>query len=209
RDPLARLELAGGGSLTAVALQREYLEAAAEATEPALAGLWDEVLTALAAQEPERVATEVEWVAKRTLLGRFRRRHGLAADDPRLAQLDLAFHELGGVFTGIEAGGVVRRLTSPEQVRRAIDEPPVDTRAAARGALVDALQGLGRDHSVDWRTCTVHDLPGPDGARRDRTITLDDPLCADSEELTELIAELVGDRSPRATDGSGRSALPG
>ncbi|PZQ42901.1 MAG: Pup--protein ligase, partial [Phenylobacterium zucineum] len=71
RDPLASLELADGRRVTAVDLQRAYLELAGSHAEPDLAALWTRVLDALAAGEPERVATEVEWVAKLRLLEEF------------------------------------------------------------------------------------------------------------------------------------------
>jgi len=186
RDPSAVLELADGRRRSALEVQREYLDVAGERAEPELAGLWTAVLDALTAGAPERVADVVEWVAKRRLLQEFQDRHRLASDDPKLAQLDLAFHELGGVFGALEGEGLVRRLTTSAEVRRAMTEPPADTRAAARAGFLAAVQRGRHRYSVDWQTCTIHDLTGADGPA-DRTIALPDPLAARVPELDELL----------------------
>ena len=205
RDPNASLGLADGRMITALELQREHLDLCAHLLEPGLALLWDRVLTALAA-DPDEVAAEVEWVAKRQLLAAFRHRHRLPADHPRLAQLDLAFHELGGPFAALEAGGAVTRLTDPADVESALERAPADTRAAARSAFVRAALEHRRDHSVDWQTCTVHDLPGSDGLRADRTVVLPDPLAPVSTDLEELIADLAAVPRVRASGGFGPPA---
>lgn len=190
RDPLAPLHLADGRTLTAIDLQRAHLDLAGEYAEPELAALWARVLDALADGEPERVATEVEWVAKRRLLAQYRERHHLAADDPRLAQLDLAFHELGGAFRVLEESGAVRRLSDPGDVERALGRPPGDTRARARSAFLEVVRERRLRYSVDWQACTVHDLADAAGDPIERTVLLDDPLAAHSDDLDDLIAAL-------------------
>ncbi|MFT4109010.1 proteasome accessory factor PafA2 family protein [Propionicimonas sp.] len=192
RDPWAPLDLADGRRLSAVEVQRAHLDLAGDATEPPVAQLWAEVLDAFLARDPERVADTVEWVAKRRLLQEFGDRRRLAADHPRLAQLDLAFHELGGPFGLLEASGAVRRLTAPVDVERALAEPPGDTRAAARSAFLEAARRRGLRHTVDWQTCTVHGLPDAEGRPSDSTVLLTDPLAARSRELDDLLAALAG-----------------
>ncbi|CAL8973018.1 Pup--protein ligase [Propionicimonas sp. T2.31MG-18] len=190
-DPLARLELADGRQLSAVEVQRAHLELAGDHAEPALAALWARVLDAVGAGEEETVAGEVEWVAKRRLLTAFRRRHGEEATEGRLAQLDLAFHELGGTFRVLEAGGAVTRLTTPEEVAAARVAPPPDTRAAARAAVVAAAENASVRATVDWQSCTVHDLAGADGRPADRTLGLPDPLDPVPAGLDDLLAALA------------------
>ncbi len=190
RDPQAAVTLADGRTIGALDVQREYLEVAADLLEPGLAASWDRVLTALAT-DPDEVAADVEWVAKRRLLTRYRDRFHLSSDDPRLAQLDLAFHELGGPITLLETRGAVTRLTDPVEVEKAIQDPPAGTRAVLRSAFVRAVRARGIDASVDWQTCTVHDLPGGDGSSTDRTVRLPDPLQDTSEELDELLTHLA------------------
>lgn len=209
RDPRAPVALAEGGTATAVSLQRQFLDLVEP--DPAfeeVTAAWARVLDAVEAGDPDRVAGEVEWAAKRRLLAEFRDRHALEPTDPRLAQVDLAFHELGGaegrptgLFRLLEARGAVTRLTDPTQVERAISEPPPDTRAALRSRFVLAAQNAGRDHSVDWQTFTVHDLPGPDGRPQDRRVVCSDPFTAVSAEVDALIADLAN--QPRVRHGSG------
>jgi proteasome accessory factor A len=201
RDPGVRLELADGRHLSAIELQRAHLELAAVHAEPELVALWSRVLDALADGVPERVAGEVEWVAKRRLLDGYRRRNRLADDDPRLAQLDLAFHELGGLFDLLEARGAVTRITDPAAVAAAIRRPPSGTRAEARSAFLAAAAASARDYTVDWQTCTVHDLAGPEGGPIDRSVVLGDPLATVSEELDELVAAMAAQPRVRATGG--------
>jgi proteasome accessory factor A len=201
RDPLAVLDLADGRRLTAVDVQRAFFDLAAGHAEPALAALWGRVLDALAGGDTGPVAAEVEWVAKRRLLSEFRQRHGLAADDARLAQLDLAFHELGGFFEVLERTGAVIRLTSPAEVERAVSMPPDGTRAVARSAFLSAAADHQRAHTVDWQTCTVHDLPGADGRPADRTVVLADPLATSVAELDDLLAAMAEQPHVRATGG--------
>ena len=201
RDPLAPLELADGRRLSAVEVQKAYLELAGEHAEPALALLWERVLTALGDGDTDAVVTEVEWLAKRSLLTEFRRRHRLEPDDPRVHQLDLAFHQLGGPFGVLERSGAVKRITDPAEVEAAHREPPAGTRAEARSAFLAAAAAHGRDHTVDWQTCTVRDLPGPDGRPADRTVVLGDPRAATSESLDELLDAMASQPRVRATGG--------
>ena len=199
RDPLALLELAAGGTITAVAVQRAYADAVGEAfpEQAELVAEWQRVLDALAQGRPDDIADTVEWAAKRRLLADYRRRHRLAPDDPRLAAIDLAFHELGpaGLFTKLEQGGAVRRLSDPGRVTAALAAPPGDTRARARSRLISAARAAGVSYSVDWVRFTVHDWPGPDD--RDRSLELTDPRRADWPAVEELLAELEAVRFAR------------
>lgn len=183
RDPLARLVLADGRTVTAVDVQRAHLELVAGFAAPELVATWARVLDAVAAGTPGQVADIVEWAARRQLLEAYRDRHGLVWDDPRLAQLDLAFAELGGPVRTLEAGGAVARLTDPDAVARAHDDPPEPTRARARSAFLRGARASGRPVSVDWRRCTVHAPAG------DRTVLLDDPLDAAFPDLAGLLAD--------------------
>ena len=40
------------------------------------------------------LADQLDWVAKYRLIDGYRERHGLAWDDPRLAAMDLQYHDL-------------------------------------------------------------------------------------------------------------------
>lgn len=204
RNPQAPLERREGGSITAIEVQRGFAEAVAGQASPppappgtrGLVGEWGRVLDALAGDDPDTVADTVEWAAKRRLLADYRDRHGLALDHPRLAAVNLAFHQLGsgGLFTALEDGGVVRRLSTPGEVEAARSMPPSGTRAGLRSRLITAARAAGADYTVDWTGFTVHDLPGADRAA---ALVLADPLATTSDSVDALVEALESARFAR------------
>ncbi len=70
----------------------------------------------------------------------------------RAWRVDLRYHELGsrGGYRRLELAGEVRRLTDPEAVRRAITEPPRDTRAWARGQAIVWAHAHARSGGAAW-----------------------------------------------------------
>src|SRR5699024_8609309 len=113
-DPSLRatVPLADGRALTGLDLLEVHLEAAEQAatsghedwvedaeiagTGPATTDVltrWRSVLDVLRA-DPAGAAGQVEWVAKHALLQRFRERAGVGWDDPRVAAMDIQWHDL-------------------------------------------------------------------------------------------------------------------
>ena len=140
------LELAVGGSATALEIQTHYLEwltkyAESEFDEP----VWDDVLSewesilADLERDPTACADRLDWVAKRQLVDAYRRRDGLDWDDPKLAAIGIQFHDIDpatGLYHRLVKSGRVRRLFDDEQVAAALAEPPERTRAYFRGRCV-------------------------------------------------------------------------
>jgi proteasome accessory factor A len=137
------LELADGTTITALAIQWELLDRARRwaATngldavggpvgEEVLA-TWEAVLHGLET-DPDSLADRLDWVAKRRILEGYRERHGLDWADGRLAALALQYHDLRPERSLAARAGLVR-LTTDEEVARAMTEPPTDTRAYFRG----------------------------------------------------------------------------
>ena len=194
-DPDAKVTvpLTDGRSLSAVQLQREFFERAAALVartgaatahdEPVLE-LWDRVLTALEQQRPDDVAADVDWILKRRLLTRYAQRHGLQLGDARIAQLDLAYHDIEpgrGLFAMTRARGGATRHVSDEQIATARTAPPATTRAAMRGAFVSAALAHRRDYSVDWTHLRLNDGAG-------RTVLCKEPFAAQDDRVDRLIA---------------------
>jgi proteasome accessory factor A len=92
---------------------------------------WEAVLTGLET-DPDSVAQQVDWLAKKRLLEGYRERHGLEWSDARLAALALQYHDLRPDRSLASRAGL-ERLTDSDDVERAITEPPADTRAFFRG----------------------------------------------------------------------------
>ncbi|MGB2766693.1 MAG: proteasome accessory factor PafA2 family protein [Propionicimonas sp.] len=205
RDPRALLTTQSGGRMTALDVQYAFAELVARhaVADPTVMETWLRVLDALDADDPDAVADIVEWAAKRRLLAQFRQRHDLAVDDPRLAAVDLAFHDLSsnGLARRLEAGGVLRRLTRPEEVRQAMSRPVSPTRAQLRSRLIVAAQQATRDYSVDWMRFAVHDLPGGGAGPADLTVTLGDPLASVEAAVDALAARMLDSPRVRATGG--------
>ena len=147
-DPTCRerVALRDGRRLTAVQLQWEYLEravkyveqeGAAEGDEEVLAR-WEDVLGRLE-EDPASLHRELDWVAKLRLLEGYRERDGLDWRDPKLRLVDLQYHDVRrdrGLYHRLAASGAVERVTTDDEIERAIDGPPASTRAWFRGECV-------------------------------------------------------------------------
>jgi proteasome accessory factor PafA2 len=138
--------MADGRQVTAVELQWEYLDHAkkyAKEHDPTPGNLdvlqkWEATLTALE-EDPMNLARELDWVAKYRLLEAYRERDGLDWNDPKLALIDLQYHDVRrerGLYYKLVAGGKVERLVTDAEVEHAVGLPPEDTRAYFRGNCI-------------------------------------------------------------------------
>lgn len=201
RDPRAVLRLASGRTMSAVDVQRAYLAATADSE---IRRRWVRVLDALEAGAEKDLDGEIEWVTKRALLRRYAETRGLAWSDRRLAQVDLAFHDLGatpdgtprGLYRLLEARGAAVRLTDPDAVERALIVPPHDTRALLRSRLIQAAQAGRHRYTADWALLTAHDLRLASGERGEVVVKLPDPLATADAAVDRAIEALGGAWTP-------------
>ncbi|PFG38203.1 proteasome accessory factor A [Georgenia soli] len=192
------VELSSGRRMSALQMQEEFLTRVtgyldstgqtAELTEiqRRVLELWERGLRALREQDPSLVETELDWAIKGRLLERYRARHTLALDDPRVARLSLAYHDISarwGLATTLAARGLMARITTDEEVREAIVTPPPSTRARLRGEFVAAAQERRRDITVDWVHLKINDAA-------QRTVVLKDPFSPTDERVDKLLAAL-------------------
>jgi proteasome accessory factor A len=143
-DPTCRqqVELASGRRMTAVQMQREYLElahrydaSALGAWVPDVLARWGAVLDALE-REPRDLAESIDWVAKLVMIENFMERKSVDWRSPQVQMLDLQYHDLRpekGLYYLLERQGKMERLASDEEIKDAISQPPEDTRAYFRG----------------------------------------------------------------------------
>ncbi len=193
-DPTGRrtVRLANGRSLCALDMQGEYLtRARAFAERTGLAGgihgrvldLWERTLRAIESDDLALVETEIDWVIKWRLLQRYAAKYNLALEDPRVLQMDLAYHDINrrrGLFYLLENRGRAARVASDLEVFRAKTVPPQSTRARLRGEFVRAAQSKRRDFSVDWVHLKLND-------QAQRTVLCKDPFTAVDERVQRLI----------------------
>jgi proteasome accessory factor A len=140
------VRLADDRRLTAIQIQWEYLDRAAKYVEQEddtpgnreLLTRWEGMLSALET-EPLSLHRELDWVAKYRLLEGYRQRDGLEWSDPKLRLIDLQYHDVRrdkSLYHRLEGSGQVERLTTEDQIERAVMEPPTDTRAYFRGRCI-------------------------------------------------------------------------
>ncbi|MGP6173210.1 Pup--protein ligase [Corynebacterium sp. A21] len=190
------LEKVDGSTLTALEAQRIYCEAAEFWLQERpdngtpnevfhqVIDLWKRMLHAIETQDFSRVDTEIDWVIKRKLLQRYQDKLGLSIEDPKLAQIDLTYHDIRpgrGLFSVLESKGMIKRWTTAAEVDHAKVHAPDTTRAALRGKFLTRAQELGAPVIVDWLRLKV-DQP------ESRAVQLDDPFITVDDRVDELIA---------------------
>ena len=188
------LTLADGRQLTAVQLQREYLDRAVDYVESTLGAdvdvqthdvlhRWVSVLDRLE-QDPMLCARELDWVAKWRLLTQYRDRDGLEWSDAKLHAIDLQYSDIRpekGLYQRLANAGRIERLLTPAEVDDAMHQPPDDTRAYFRGRCLEKYA----DHvaAASWDS-VIFDLPGRDAQQRIPTL---DPLRGTRASVGDLI----------------------
>jgi proteasome accessory factor A len=197
--------LADGRRVGAVQLQWEYLEHAKKYVEREddtpenrdVVERWETVLTALET-EPLSLHRELDWVAKHRVLQAYRDRDGLEWNDPKLRAIDLQYHDVRrdkGLYYRLEAGGKVERVTTDEEVDRAVMAPPEDTRAYFRGRCIDkypeAIAAASWDSLiVDTGAEALQRIPMREPLRGTKAHVED--LLAASDAIETLVATLQG-----------------
>ena len=190
--------LANGRELSALQMQKEYLERALDfADRTDLRGepdsiharvldLWERTLNAIESGDLSPIEREIDWVIKMRLLDRYRERHNLALGDARVAQIDLAYHDISrdrGLYYLLERKGAVARVVNDMRVFEAKSLAPQTTRARLRGEFIKRAQEKHRDFTVDWVHLKLND-------QAQRTVLCKDPFKAVDERVERLIASM-------------------
>ncbi|MGH8892523.1 MAG: depupylase/deamidase Dop [Actinomycetes bacterium] len=186
--------LRSGRTLTAVQLQMEYAEQARKYVEDRFGSdadpmtrdildRWESVLTRLES-DPMSLSRELDWVAKLVILEGFRSRDGLDWGSPRLEAVDLQYSDVRpekGLFHRLSASGRFERVITDDEVARAVDHPPTDTRAYFRGRCLEKYPD--EVAAASWDS-VIFDLPGRDSLQRVPTL---EPLRGTKEHVGALL----------------------
>lgn len=197
-----RLLLRDGRRLTALEIQRHYLELATDlAQRQATAGIdeqtsdvltrWDTVLRDLS-EDPRIAADRVDWAAKLSLLEGYRRRDGIGWESAALQLVDLQYSDIRpdrGLALRLEASGRLGRMTNDVEVSEAMTSPPTDTRAYFRG---ECLRRYGESVAAASWDSVIFDIPGHDALQRVPTL---EPVRGTKAHIGHLL-----DGSPTAAD---------
>ncbi len=188
-----RVRLANGREASAFEIQSEYLTRALRYAdtkglnplEQQALDMWEHCLTGIE-KDPLSLDRECDWVIKHNLIEAYRDRHGLALTDPKVALMDLQYHDVNrdrGLFYRMQRRGLVDRLCNDEEIDLAVDQPPQTTRARLRGEFIRKAKERKRDYTVDWVHLKLND-------QAQRTVLCKDPFKSRDERVEKLIASL-------------------
>jgi proteasome accessory factor A len=189
-----RVRLANGRELSAIEIQTEYLERTQRFLERRgvdtqsrkLLDEWANSLDALSAGEPQRLVRKLDWVTKQQLVERYRNKHSLPLSSPKVALLDLAYHDVNrnrGLYYLIERSGRADRIATDAEIQTAVREPPQTTRAKLRGDFIRNAKQKRRDYTVDWVHLKLND-------QAQRTVLCKDPFRSADDRVEQLIAHM-------------------
>jgi proteasome accessory factor A len=190
-----KVRLANGREATALEIQEEYLARAKEFVESRglqtdvvkrVLDLWERGLRAVGSGDLSTVDREIDWVIKYRLIERYRAKHSLALSSPRIARIDLAYHDIHrtrGLHYLLAARGMVERVGADIEVFEATAVPPQTTRAKLRGDFVRRAQERRRDFTVDWVHLKLND-------QAQRTVLCKDPFRSVDERVERLIQSM-------------------
>jgi len=187
----SRVRLANGREMSALEIQWEYLNRAKDFTEKngvdpvstRVLEMWERALTAIEDGNLDKIAREIDWVTKYQLIERYRAKHDLPLSAPRVAQLDLAYHDVHrgrGLYYLLQKNGAVDRVTTDLRIFEAKSIPPQTTRAKLRGEFIRRAQEKRRDFTVDWVHLKLND-------QAQRTVLCKDPFRSVDERVEKLI----------------------
>lgn len=191
------VRLSNGRELSALQIQTEYLERAQafadregleDPIHKQVLDLWERTIRAVDTGNLGLVDTEIDWVIKHKLIAGYMAKHDLPMEHPRIAQLDLAYHDVNrdrGVFYVLQKHGRAARITTDPEVFEAKTVPPQTTRAKLRGDFIKAAQEHRRDFTVDWVHLKLND-------QAQRTVLCKDPFAAVDARVDRLIEGMRG-----------------
>jgi proteasome accessory factor A len=189
-----RVKLANGREASALEIQLEYFAKArdfvqrrgSDATAERVLDLWERTLQAVDSGDLDKVEREIDWVTKYKLIERYRAKHDLPLASSRIAQIDLAYHDVNrrrGLYYLLERKGAVDRVTSDLRIFEAKSVPPQTTRARLRGDFIKRAQERRRDFTVDWVHLKLND-------QAQRTVLCKDPFRSVDDRVEKLIASM-------------------
>ena len=189
-----KVKLANGREASALEVQREYYNKAVDfvsrrggdETVKRVLDLWDRTLAAIETGDLSLVDREVDWIIKHQLIERYRAKHDMALSSPRVAQLDLAYHDVNrnrGLYYLLERKNLVERAANDVRIFEAKSVPPQTTRAKLRGEFIAKAQEKRRDFTVDWVHLKLND-------QAQRTVLCKDPFRSVDDRVEKLIASM-------------------
>ncbi|MEJ8647042.1 MULTISPECIES: Pup--protein ligase [Streptomyces] len=188
-----KVRLASGREASALEVQQEYYEKAVDfcdrrgirtGTVERVLELWGRTLEAIRDEQLDRISTEIDWVMKHQLIERYRTKNNITMSHPRVAQIDLAYHDIHrrrGLYYLLERKGQAARICNDLKIFEGKSVPPQTTRARLRGDFIRRAQEQRRDFTVDWVHLKLND-------QAQRTVLCKDPFRSVDDRVEKLIA---------------------
>ncbi len=201
------MELSDGRKISAIDAQRIYLQAASslddlDADDKWVLKEWESVLNDLE-RDITLTRDRVDWMAKKMLLEAMQAEEKLSWSDPWLQAIDLEYHNVDpekGLYYELVRQGAMRRVVSETEIREAVFDPPLTTRAFFRGRSVARFSD--RIESIQWDEISFHDDAGscrvrlPEPSVSDATLRELNSAVADSRDFAEFMQRLRGLEEP-------------
>ncbi|MGQ0625005.1 MAG: Pup--protein ligase [Sporichthyaceae bacterium] len=190
-----KVRLANGKEASALEIQEEYLSKARDFASrrgldsgvvKTVLDLWERAVLAIGSGDLTAIEREIDWVIKYKLIEAYRAKNDLPLSAPRVAQLDLAYHDINrhrGLYYMLERKGMVERISRDLDIFEAKSVPPQTTRARLRGEFIKRAQERRRDFTVDWVHLKLND-------QAQRTVLCKDPFRHTDERVEKLIASM-------------------
>jgi proteasome accessory factor A len=195
-----RVKLEDGRELTAIEIQRSYLEKAydylasieVDTITKNTVREWENILNKLE-EDPTQLSRQIDWVMKKEMMISYMERKDCGWDDPRILLMDLQYHDVNrsrGLYYVLEKMDMVDRVVEEEDIQLAMNEPPQTTRAKIRGDFIRFAREKNRSYTVDWTYLKLNGY-------WEETILCMDPFSSSDRRVEELISAAAGHRFAR------------
>ena len=195
-----RVKLEDGRELTAIEIQRVYLEraydylasTAVDSITEDIVRKWENTLDKLE-EDPMQLSRQIDWVMKKDLMISYMEKKDCGWDDPRILLMDLQYHDVSrsrGLYYVLEKMDMAEKVVEEEDIQLAMNEPPQTTRAKIRGDFIRFAREKNRSYTVDWTYLKLNGY-------WEETILCMDPFSSSDRRVEELIATAAGHRFSR------------
>lgn len=185
----ATVPLAAGGTMTGIQLVRGYLDRlSARPGHPTDALVLHRAGTILDLLEsdPRKAAPYLDWCAKYNLMLRYADR-GISWDSPHMQLIDVQYSDIDpekGLYHALVRKGTMATIVEEEEVQRAAEHAPGDTRGYWRGFLLNNYPFEVR--AMSWESVALAIGENEHGVAEIAQVTAPNPLTPNARLIEEL-----------------------
>ena len=192
----SRVRLANGREMSALEIQYEYLNRAKDFTSKngldaiskRVLEMWERALRAIETGNLDAIAREINWVTKYQLIEHYRAKRDLPLSAPRIAQLDLAYHDVSrgrGLYYLLQRNGTM--WTGSPRTWTSSRPSPSRRKLPGRSCAVSSSAEPRRSGATFPLTGCITKL----NDQAQRTVLCKDPFRSVDERVEKLIASML------------------